>query len=291
MSDAIVARAGAGLPPGGVLAFAAFHTDQWRETGRVSRFAYAPDRAPRRARRCGVRASSASRWSRRSPASRPRPRPSAATADLRARWEADGRWAAWERFVAEGGRTLTQSRLVVLARRDGARDARVTPAALAARVKEAGSAARLRPGRGRTGGPARPRGGLRGLARRGPCRAPWPTSSGAGTSGSIPGGCCPARGRWSPAPSATSRDRRRRARPGSRATPGARTTTPSWSPGSGRSPTRSPAGAGDGGAGLRGHRPAPRAGPRRARGPGLDRKEHDAAPPGPRLLLLHRRRC
>ena len=45
MSDAIVARAGAGLPPGGVLAFAAFHTDQWRETGRVSRFAYGADRA------------------------------------------------------------------------------------------------------------------------------------------------------------------------------------------------------------------------------------------------------
>jgi hypothetical protein len=46
-----------------------------------------------------------------------------ATAGLRGRWEADGRWAAWERFVAEGGRTLTQSRLVVLARRDARLDA------------------------------------------------------------------------------------------------------------------------------------------------------------------------
>jgi predicted TPR repeat methyltransferase len=39
MSNAIVARA-ARLGPGTVLAFAAFHTDQWRETGVISRFAY-----------------------------------------------------------------------------------------------------------------------------------------------------------------------------------------------------------------------------------------------------------
>jgi hypothetical protein len=37
---------------------------------------------------------------------------------LRSRWEVDGRWTAWERFVAEGGRTLTRSRLVVMARRE-----------------------------------------------------------------------------------------------------------------------------------------------------------------------------
>jgi hypothetical protein len=41
----------------------------------------------------------------------------AATAPLRERWMADGRWAEWERFVAAGGRTLTASRVVVLARR------------------------------------------------------------------------------------------------------------------------------------------------------------------------------
>ena len=32
--------------------------------------------------------------------------------------EPDGRWEAWNRFLAGGGRTLTQSRLVVLARRE-----------------------------------------------------------------------------------------------------------------------------------------------------------------------------
>jgi len=117
MSDAIVARAGAGLPPGGVLAFAAFHTDQWRETGRVSRFAYTPDRARAVLGAAGFRVvrleveQEVARFSSAAEAL-------AATAGLRPRWETDGRWAAWARFVAEGGRTLTQSRLVMLARRD-----------------------------------------------------------------------------------------------------------------------------------------------------------------------------
>jgi SAM-dependent methyltransferase len=117
MSDAIVARAGASLPLGGVLVFAAFHTDQWRETGRVSRFAYGADRARAvlgdaglRVERLEVEAEIA-RFSSEAEAL-------AGVAGLRSRWEADGRWEAWERFVAEGGRTLTQSRLVVLARRD-----------------------------------------------------------------------------------------------------------------------------------------------------------------------------
>jgi len=119
MSDAIVARAGASLPPGGALAFAAFHTDQWRETGRASRFAYGADRARAvlgdaglRVERLEVEAEIA-RFSSEAEAL-------ARVAGLRSRWETDGRWAAWERFVAEGGRTLTQSRLVVLARRDAA---------------------------------------------------------------------------------------------------------------------------------------------------------------------------
>jgi SAM-dependent methyltransferase len=117
MSDAIIARAGACLPPGGILAFAAFHTDQWRETGRASRFAYAPDRARAVLSAAGLRTErleveqEVTRFSSKAEAL-------ARVAGLRARWEADGRWAAWERFLAEGGRTLTQSRLVVLARRD-----------------------------------------------------------------------------------------------------------------------------------------------------------------------------
>jgi SAM-dependent methyltransferase len=117
MSDAIIARAGAGLAPGGVLAFASFHTNQWRETGVVSRFAYAPDRARTvlegasfRVERLDVE-EEITRFSSAADAL-------AGAAALRDRWEVDGRWTAWERFVAEGGRTLTRSRLVVLARRE-----------------------------------------------------------------------------------------------------------------------------------------------------------------------------
>jgi len=116
MSDAIVARAGAGLRPGDLLAFAAFHTDQWREAGRVSRFAYASDRARAVLGAAGFRVErleveqEVARFGSAAEAL-------AETAGLRPRWETDGRWAAWERCVAEGGRTLTQSRLVVLARR------------------------------------------------------------------------------------------------------------------------------------------------------------------------------
>src|SRR5947207_7793832 len=36
VSDAIAERAGRVLKPGGVFAFVAFHTDQWKETGRPS---------------------------------------------------------------------------------------------------------------------------------------------------------------------------------------------------------------------------------------------------------------
>ena len=115
MSDPIIGRAGAGLAPGGVLAFAAFHVDQWRETGRVSRFAYEPERARAVLSANGFAVErleverEVTQFASAAEAMR-------TTADLRSRWEPDGRWTAWERFVADGGRALTQSRLVVLAR-------------------------------------------------------------------------------------------------------------------------------------------------------------------------------
>ncbi|MGH7373450.1 MAG: class I SAM-dependent methyltransferase, partial [Candidatus Rokuibacteriota bacterium] len=39
-SDAIVERAARALGPGSCLAMVSFHVDQWRETGKISRFAY-----------------------------------------------------------------------------------------------------------------------------------------------------------------------------------------------------------------------------------------------------------
>jgi len=104
------------LPAGGVLAFAAFHVDQWRETERISRFAYDET---------GVRGvlEAAGFAVERLHVERNVTRFASAEVAIahavrfRAKWEADGRWAGWERFVRAGGRTLTESRLVVLARR------------------------------------------------------------------------------------------------------------------------------------------------------------------------------
>jgi SAM-dependent methyltransferase len=117
MSDTIMAQASASLPAGGALAFAAFHSDQWKETGVVSRFAYTPDRARAVLEGAGLRVErlhveqDVTRFASETEAL-------AWVASLRSRWEQDGRWAAWERFVADGGRTITRSRLVALARRD-----------------------------------------------------------------------------------------------------------------------------------------------------------------------------
>ncbi|MBI3780914.1 MAG: methyltransferase domain-containing protein [candidate division NC10 bacterium] len=41
MSDEILRRAAAVLEPGRFIAFAAFHQDQWKESGKASRYAYA----------------------------------------------------------------------------------------------------------------------------------------------------------------------------------------------------------------------------------------------------------
>jgi SAM-dependent methyltransferase len=116
MSDAIVARAAEGLGQGGVLAFAAFHVDQWRETGRVSRFAYDETRAWAVLEAASFRVESlVVEREVREFYSEEEAR--AAAERFRTKWEADGRWAAWERFLADGGRTLTESRLVIKARR------------------------------------------------------------------------------------------------------------------------------------------------------------------------------
>ncbi|MBI4379588.1 MAG: class I SAM-dependent methyltransferase [candidate division NC10 bacterium] len=40
MSDEILRRAAAVLSPGDAIAFAAFHVDQWKESGRISQYAY-----------------------------------------------------------------------------------------------------------------------------------------------------------------------------------------------------------------------------------------------------------
>jgi SAM-dependent methyltransferase len=116
MSDAIVERAARALAPRRVFAFVAFHTDQWRETGRPSRFAYDEARARRVLGAAGFAVEhleieqEVQKFASVEQAL-------AAAVGLAERWKADGRWFHYVRFLEEGGRTLTRSHLIVKARR------------------------------------------------------------------------------------------------------------------------------------------------------------------------------
>lgn len=116
MSDAIAERAAAVLRPGQVFAAVAFHTDQWRETGRPSRFAYDERRMAALLEPLGfaVEHLEVEREVQTFPSVEAA---LAAVAGLEDRWRAHGRWLAYLRFLEEGGRTLTRSHLLVKARR------------------------------------------------------------------------------------------------------------------------------------------------------------------------------
>jgi SAM-dependent methyltransferase len=115
-SDAIVERAARALPPGGFLAMVAFHVDQWKETGKVSRFAYDEGRLRASLTRAGLEVEAldveaeVQRFGSVEEAL-------AAAVGLEERWRADGRWFRYIEFLENGGRTLTRSHLVAKARR------------------------------------------------------------------------------------------------------------------------------------------------------------------------------
>ncbi|MFQ5801972.1 MAG: class I SAM-dependent methyltransferase [Candidatus Methylomirabilales bacterium] len=118
MSNAIIVQA-ARLGPETVLAFAAFHTDQWRETGIISRFAYsesameeALDGANFHPCYLGLEKEILHF-----------PSPDVAVAygertSLQAKWGSSPRWSGFLKYVQEGGHSLTvRARVVVKARR------------------------------------------------------------------------------------------------------------------------------------------------------------------------------
>jgi SAM-dependent methyltransferase len=116
MSDRIIENSSRSLAPGRALAFVAFHADQWRETGRRSRFAYDEEQARRRLTAAGFVVQDleieqeVQRFASVEAAL-------AAAVGLQERWQADGRWFHYMRFLEEGGRTLTRSHLIVKARK------------------------------------------------------------------------------------------------------------------------------------------------------------------------------
>jgi SAM-dependent methyltransferase len=116
MSDAIMTRAGRALAPGRVFSFVAFHMDQWRETGRASRFAYDEERARRVLADEGFVVEHLE-VEREVTTFGSVEAALAAVLGLEERWRVDGRWFHYIRFLEEGGRTLTRSHLIVKARR------------------------------------------------------------------------------------------------------------------------------------------------------------------------------
>ena len=116
VSDRIIQNSGRSLQAGRALAFVAFHVDQWRETGRASRFAYAEDRAGRVLVEAGFVVEhleveqEVQRFDSVEAAL-------AAAIGLQERWKSDGRWFHYMRFQEDGGRTPTRSHLVVKARK------------------------------------------------------------------------------------------------------------------------------------------------------------------------------
>jgi SAM-dependent methyltransferase len=115
-SDVIVERAAEALRPGSCLAMVAFHVDQWKETGKVSRFAYDEARMRRVLEGQGfsIEALEVEREVHRFASVE---EGLAAAVGLEDRWRADGRWFRYIAFLESGGRTLTRSHLVVKARR------------------------------------------------------------------------------------------------------------------------------------------------------------------------------
>jgi hypothetical protein len=116
MSDAIIARAGRALGRGRAFAFVAFHTDQWSETGRPSRFAYDEDHARTALGDAGFSVEHLE-VEREVKTFGSVEEALAAVIGLEERWRTDGRWVRYLRYLEGGGRTLTRSHLIVKARR------------------------------------------------------------------------------------------------------------------------------------------------------------------------------
>jgi len=116
MSTAIAERAGRALARGAPFAFVAFHADQWRETGRRSRFAWSEDEAASILAAAGFSLEHLS-VERDVQEFSGVEQALAAAIGLEEKWRADGRWFRYIKFLEDGGRTLTRAHLHVKARK------------------------------------------------------------------------------------------------------------------------------------------------------------------------------
>ena len=116
MSTPIAERAGRALTRGAPFAFVAFHADQWRETGRRSRFAWSEDEAASILAAAGFSIEHLS-VEREVQEFAGVEQALAAAIGLEEKWRADGRWFRYIKFLEDGGRTLTRAHLHVKARK------------------------------------------------------------------------------------------------------------------------------------------------------------------------------
>ncbi len=116
LSAPLIDASSTALPDGGVLACVGFHADQWRETGRRSRFAWEEDKVARALREAGFVAehlevdTEVKTFGSVEEAL-------AAVVGVEDRWRQDGRWFRYIEYLEQGGRALTRSHLIVKARR------------------------------------------------------------------------------------------------------------------------------------------------------------------------------
>jgi len=115
-SEGLVRGAAQALPAGGVLAFLGFHADQWRETGRRSRFAWDEDQAVDTLERHGFSVAHLEVDTEVSTFASVE-HALAAVVGLEDRWRQDGRWFRYIEYLEKGGRSLTRSHLIVKARK------------------------------------------------------------------------------------------------------------------------------------------------------------------------------
>jgi ubiquinone/menaquinone biosynthesis C-methylase UbiE len=116
LSDQLVEKSARVLVAGGALVMAGFHVDQWKETGRASRFAYDEERMRRLLESNGFVVEHLS-VEREVQTFGSVEEALAAAVALQEKWKSDGRWFRYIKFLEDGGRTLTRSQLIVKARR------------------------------------------------------------------------------------------------------------------------------------------------------------------------------
>jgi hypothetical protein len=118
LSDPLVEKSAKALVPGGALVATGFHVDQWKETGRPSRFAYDEERMRGLLEQEGFVVEHCS-VERDVQTFHSVEQALAAAIGMSEKWKSDGRWVRYIKFLEEGGRTLTRSHLIVKARREG----------------------------------------------------------------------------------------------------------------------------------------------------------------------------